>query len=104
MLVGAALTLVVLYTLPVAGLMLYGGAFRSAYADCALAKVHARTLNHLTLEPHLFERVKKTEDIEQLRCLDSGRLYRVLREMHVSEAKLGAIESDVAAALPELLR
>jgi hypothetical protein len=92
---GSIITLLAMMGLPTLGLALYGTAFRTAYADCELAKAHAASLNSLSLDSALTERLHKTEDIDELSCLDYRELRYRLQQFKVSSATLGLIETRV---------
>jgi len=95
---GSAITLLAEMGLPTLGLAIYGTAYKTAYLDCQLANAHATTLNSLSLDTALNERVRKTEEIDQLSCLDYQGLRYRLQEFRVSNAKLGSIETAIAGA------
>jgi cytochrome c peroxidase len=83
---------------PTLGLALYGTAFRTAYVGCQLAKAHAAVLNNLPLEAALSERVRRTEEVEELSCLDYQGLRYRLQRFKVSDSDLGLIETGIAGA------
>ena len=92
---GSAITLLALWGLPTLGLTLYGTAFRTAYADCQLAKTHAAALNSLPLDSALSQRLRKTEDIDELSCLDYQGLRYRLQQFKVSSVDLDLIEDGM---------
>ena len=89
---GSAVTLLALMGLPTLGLTIYGSAFRTAYLDCQLAKIHTAALNSLPLDSALSQRIQKTEDIDELSCLDYQRLRYRLQQFKVGSADLDSIE------------
>ena len=89
---GSAVTLLALMGLPTLGLTIYGSAFRTAYLDCQLAKIHTTALNSLPLDSALSQRLHKTEDIDELSCLDYQRLRYRLQQFKVSSVDLDSIE------------
>jgi cytochrome c peroxidase len=57
-----------------------------------LANAHAAELNNLTLEMELAQRLRKTEQIDQLRCLDYQALRYRLQQFKVRSVDLDSIE------------
>jgi hypothetical protein len=92
---GSGITLLALMGLPTLGLILYGTAFRTAYVDCQLAKAHAAALNSLALDSALSQRLYKTEDIDELSCLDYRGLRYRLQQFKVSSVDLDLIETGI---------
>jgi cytochrome c peroxidase len=94
---GSAITLLAQTGLPAIGLSLYGKSFRAAYLDCQLANVHAAALNTLQLDVRLSQQLRKTEEIDQLSCLEYRKLRDRLQQFKVSSAKLDLIEALAAS-------
>jgi len=94
---GSAVTLVAQQGLPVIGLSLYGKPFRTAYVECQLANAHAAALNSLPLGTALSQQLRKTEEIDQLSCLDYRNLRDRLQQFKVSNAALDLIETQAAS-------
>jgi cytochrome c peroxidase len=80
--------------LPTIGLKLYGRRFRVAYLDCESANAHATKLNSLPIETALSQRVHKTEEIDQLSCLDYRELRGRLLQYRASSIDLDLIETE----------
>ena len=98
---GAAITLLAQMGLPTIGLALYGTPFRSAHTDCKLANTHAIELNNLQLETELGQRLRRTEDVDQLSCRDYRELRDRLQQFRVSNVDLDLIESGKVVSFVE---
>lgn len=99
---GSSITLLLLVGLPTLGLTLYGTAFRTAYLDCQLAKTHAAALNNLPLDSVLSQRLRKTEDVDELSCLDYQGLRYRLQQFKVRSVDLDLLETSIAKHTPSL--
>ena len=91
---GSAITLLAQQGLPAIGLSLYGKAFRIACVDCQLANANAAAFNSLPLDTALTQQLRKTEEIDQLSCLDYRKLRDRLQWFKVSNATLDLIETQ----------
>jgi hypothetical protein len=101
---GFSIAVVGIYGLPTLGLALYGPAFRSAFIDCRLSEVNASKLNKLTLNAALESRVRETEAIDELSCLDYRGLRNRLETFRVSDSELKSIETDLTTHASALLQ
>jgi hypothetical protein len=99
---GSAMTLLALMGLPTIGLALYGTAFRTAYVECQLAEAHAAKLNSLSLDSALNQRLQKTEEIDELSCLDYQSLRSRLEQFKVSSAELNLLETRAVSETASL--
>ena len=98
------MTLLALRGLPSLGLALYGTAFRTAYVECQLAEAHAAKLNSLSLDSALSQRLQKTEEIDELSCLDYQWLRSRLEQFRVTSAELDLMETSAVSQTSSLYR
>ena len=99
---GSAITLLAQMGLPTLGLALYSTDFRTAYIDCQLAKAHAAKLNSLSLDLTLSQGLQKTEEIDELSCLDYQWLRSRLEQFRVSNADLDLMEASAVSETASL--
>jgi cytochrome c peroxidase len=93
LLAGSAITLLAQRGLPVLGLALYGQAFRASYGECRDANARAAKLNNLPLDTEVANRLRKSEEIDRLSCIDSHVLHDRLQQFGLNTVDLDLIET-----------
>ena len=101
---GFAIAVAGIYGLPFLGLALYGPAFQTAFVDCRLAQVNASKLNKLALNIALANRIRETEAIDELSCLDYRDLRNRLETFRVSDSTLRSIETTLTIRTAAVLQ